>query len=214
MVEEDDIGLTGQGVDRADHRHQRGDSGSGGQQKEPGSPVVVGEVERPDRSEHVQGDAGTDIVMRPPGDLAFRVAFDRDRERPRLRRSRGDRVAARCRFGVRAVDGEVDVDVLARPEGQGGAVHPAEDEDHHPARLGDGLHTFGGELLRMPRTQCGRGSGGTRGRREHPVPRHLQSAHPLSQRQRGNSGGPHPTCSRIRVTYQLMKASTWYSLFI
>ena len=214
VVEEDDIGLAGQRVDGADHRHQRGDPGSGREQQEPGPPVVVGEVEGADRAEHVEDGAGAEVVMRPGRHLALGVAFDRDRERPWLGRRRGDRIAARHRLGIGSVDGEVDVDVLPRSERQGRPVHATEDEDHHSSRLGDGLHAFGGEFLRVPRPQGGGGSGRLRGAREHAIPRHLQTAHSLGQRQRGHSGGSHPTCSRIRCTYQLMKASTWYSLFI
>ena len=127
----------------------------------------------------------------------------------------GQRVAAVHRILVLAVHRKGDVYVLARTERQGRTVAAAEHEGHHAARLGNGLDTFGHELLRMPGAQGAGGPGGCLGAAHDPVPRHLKTANALWFLDgRLSEEFNHAKCSCTRCTYQLMNASTWYSLFM
>ena len=78
VVEHHDIGLSGQGVDGPHHGHDGGDARAGGQQEVPCPPVGVGQVECPDRSEHLEDGAGFDVLVHPRRDQSRGVALDGD----------------------------------------------------------------------------------------------------------------------------------------
>jgi hypothetical protein len=102
----------------AQHRHQRHEAGSPGDEQKWTAVLAAPDEVPADRAAQLQLITGTELVGQIRRDLAVLESFDRQRERCVLR-GRGDRVRALCLVAV--LGGETDVDVLAgdvsRPAG-------------------------------------------------------------------------------------------------
>src|SRR5699024_5957845 len=92
-------------------------------------------------------------------------------------------------------------------------IDTSKDKGHHIAGFRYCLDAFGQKFLRVPRVECLSCARWCGCAVQHAVPRHFHTADSLSISD-WFCGNRHAMYSRIRSVYQLIKASTCYSLFI
>ena len=187
VVHEHDVDRLARGVDRAQHRHQRRDAAAGGEEEVPLGRVVRG-AEAAQRTVDGDGVAGPEVVVQPARHRPAGHPLDGDRELVGPPGRRRDRVAAADRLPV---DGHGQREVLPRLE---------------PVRRGLGRPQH--EAAHVVRDVVDR----------HADQRVVEVVAPVEgwcdvDERRGEDGGRHRArYSLTRSTYQVVKASTWYSL--
>ena len=212
VVQQYHVRLSGEGVNRPQHRHEWGDSRPGCEKEIARAGVGIRQVKRSDGAQHVEHRSRLHVLVRPLRHLA--ISLDGDRECPGLSGRTRQRIAPVDGLPIVPVHREGDVQVLPGAERERGAIDAAKHEGHHVAGFELCLDALREELLWVPRPECTCRTGSSiRRSAQHTVPRHFQAANALGLEDGATADG-HATYSFMRCVYQLMKASTWYSLFM